>query len=191
MPLHINMYAKCTCSEWNFESDESDVNVCIFVNVLVHNLDSVSIQTHTIFCGWSFYVQIFILVKSLSKQLPLHFFMWKKLYSTSTDLSLCMTWDGVLYFFFWCDWRWWAWTEKKVATALLSFKKKKKIMQNCQEGRKELCDHWPTHRSMLMAHRLKMLAVHIITSRVTKMSQWILLKRHSLTTCKKKHQVEA
>lgn len=135
MPLHINMYAKCTCSEWNFESDESDVNVCIFVNVLVHNLDSVSIQTHTIFCGWSFYVQIFILVKSLSKQLPLHFFMWKKLYSTSTDLSLCMTWDGVLYFFFWCDWRWWAWTEKKVATALLSFKKKKK--KSCKIARKE------------------------------------------------------
>lgn len=126
MPLHINMYAKCTCSEWNFESDESDVNVCIFVNVLVHNLDSVSIQTHTIFCGWSFYVQIFILVKSLSKQLPLHFFMWKKLYSTSTDLSLCMTWDGVLYFFFlvWLTMMGMNWEKGCNSSAVLQKKKK-------------------------------------------------------------------
>lgn len=39
-----------------------------------------------------------------------------------------------------------------------------------------------THLSMLMAHRLRMLAVHIMTSRVSRMSQWIRLKRHSPTT---------
>lgn len=38
------------------------------------------------------------------------------------------------------------------------------------------------HLSMLMAHRFRMLAVHIMTSRVTKMSQWILLNFHSPTT---------
>lgn len=40
-----------------------------------------------------------------------------------------------------------------------------------------------TYLSILIAHRLRMLAVHIMTSKVTKMSQWILLKRHSPTTC--------
>lgn len=38
------------------------------------------------------------------------------------------------------------------------------------------------HLSMLMAHRFRMLAVHIMTSRVTKISQWILLNFHSPTT---------
>ena len=37
--------------------------------------------------------------------------------------------------------------------------------------------------SMLMAHRLRMLAVHIMTSRVSRMSQCRRLKRHSPTTC--------
>lgn len=40
-----------------------------------------------------------------------------------------------------------------------------------------------TYLSILIAQRLRMLAVHIMTSNVTKMSQWILLKRHSPTTC--------
>lgn len=35
---------------------------------------------------------------------------------------------------------------------------------------------------MLIAQRLRMLAVHIMTSRVTKISQWTLLNRHSPTT---------
>lgn len=38
------------------------------------------------------------------------------------------------------------------------------------------------HLSMLMAQRLRMLAVHIMTSRVSRMSQWMRLKRHSPTT---------
>lgn len=37
-------------------------------------------------------------------------------------------------------------------------------------GQPERCKAW-THLSMLMAHRFRMLAVHIMTSRVTKMSQ--------------------
>ena len=43
---------------------------------------------------------------------------------------------------------------------------------------------WSPHLSMLMAQRLRILAVHIITSRVTKISQWIRLNLHSPTTCK-------
>jgi len=39
------------------------------------------------------------------------------------------------------------------------------------------------HLSMLMAHKLRMLAVHIMTSRVSRMSQWIRLNLHSPTTC--------
>lgn len=57
-----------------------------------------------------------------------------------------------------------------------------KINSGCMTGRIKQSVQWWPHRSMLMAQRLRMLAVHIITSRVTKMSQWILLKRHSPTT---------
>ena len=57
-----------------------------------------------------------------------------------------------------------------------------KINAGCMTGRIKQSVQWWPHRSMLMAQRLRMLAVHIITSRVTKMSQWILLKRHSPTT---------
>lgn len=39
-----------------------------------------------------------------------------------------------------------------------------------------------SHLSMLMAHRFRMLAVHIITSSVSRMSQWMRLKCHSPTT---------
>lgn len=38
------------------------------------------------------------------------------------------------------------------------------------------------HLSMLMAHKLRMLAVHIMTSSVSRMSQWIRLNLHSPTT---------
>lgn len=37
-----------------------------------------------------------------------------------------------------------------------------------------------------MAQRLRMLAVHIMTSRVMKISQWIRLNLHSPTTCKQR-----
>lgn len=43
-----------------------------------------------------------------------------------------------------------------------------------------------SHLSMLMAHRLRILAVHIMTSKVSRMSQWMRLKRHSPTTFKKR-----
>lgn len=62
-----------------------------------------------------------------------------------------------------------------------------KIHAGSMTGRTKQSVRRRTHRSMLMAQRLRMLAVHIITSRVTKMSQWILLKRHSPTTQKRKN----